>query len=252
MSAGSTVGVLDGRIALVTGGAGGIGAAIARAMAGAGARVAVVDSRLPAAALVADGIAGGSCAFEADVREPGSVLAAVQAVMREFGRIDVLVNCAGVALLAPAETMCLRSWDTTLDVNLRGAFLTAQAVGRHMLAAGRGKIINIASTAATVGMAEHAAYCASKAGLLGLTRALAVEWGPHGLTVNAVSPTAVLTDLSRNVLRGDDGEAFIRLIPSGRFVEPEEVAALVTFIASDAADMMNGADVVLDGGYTSR
>jgi NAD(P)-dependent dehydrogenase (short-subunit alcohol dehydrogenase family) len=126
----------------------------------------------------------------------------------------------------------------------------SQAVGKYMLGAGSGKIVNIASQAATVALKDHAAYCASKAGVLGLTRVLAYEWAGRGVTVNAISPTVVMTDLGRRAWEGPKGEAMKALIPTGRFAEPEEVAAAVVFLACGASDMINGADIVVDGGYT--
>jgi NAD(P)-dependent dehydrogenase (short-subunit alcohol dehydrogenase family) len=170
--------------------------------------------------------------------------------MAQFGRIDILVNNAGVSVLAPAEDLAVSGWDTTLAVNLKGTFLMSQAVGKHMLAARSGKIINIASQAASVALKYHAAYCASKAGVVGLTKVLAYEWAGRGVTVNALSPTIVMTDLGRKAWEGPSGDAMKALIPAGRFAEPEEIAAVALFLASEASNMINGADVLVDGGYT--
>jgi D-threitol dehydrogenase (NAD+) len=243
---------LDGRIALVTGGASGIGAAIAHAFAAKGATVAVVDVRAEAARARAADLGSSHAAFGCDVSQAASVEEAAAAVLGRFGRIDVLVNSAGVAPLAPAEQLTLDTWDLTLDVNLKGTFLMSQAVGRAMLDQGRGTIINLASQAATVALDGHVAYCASKAGVLALTRVLASEWGPRGVTVKAISPTVVLTELGRSAWSGPKGDAMLELIPTGRFAEPEEIAAVALFLASDASNMINGADIVVDGGYTIR
>ncbi|MGW3614792.1 SDR family oxidoreductase [Micromonospora sp. NPDC005163] len=162
------------------------------------------------------------------------------------------MNSAGVALLAPAEELSLSSWNTTLAVNLTGAFVLSQAVGRVMLGQGRGKVINLASQAASVALLEHAAYCASKFGLVGLTKVLASEWAGRGVTANTISPTVVLTDLGRKAWAGPKGDAHKAEIPTGRFAFPEEIAATAVFLASDAADMINGADLVVDGGFTIR
>ncbi|TCL87063.1 NAD(P)-dependent dehydrogenase (short-subunit alcohol dehydrogenase family) [Curtobacterium sp. PhB142] len=248
-----------GRTAVVTGGASGIGNAIARALAARGARVAIVDVRadgattaaadLPAADLPAAGLHAG---FGCDVTDETSVARTVADVVAQFGRIDVLVNCAGIAALAPADELSAETWSRTIDVNLTGTFRVAQAVGRHMLAAGYGRVVNIASQAAHVGIDGHAAYCASKAGVIGLTRVLALEWGGRGVTVNTVSPTVVLTDLGRAAWANENGIRHQDEIPTGRFATPDEIAAAVLFLAGESSAMVNGADLRVDGGFTIR
>ncbi|SCL21632.1 NAD(P)-dependent dehydrogenase, short-chain alcohol dehydrogenase family [Micromonospora pallida] len=235
---------LDGKVAVVTGGASGIGAAIAAAYAAKGAKVVILDRAVPED--------GELTAVSCDVTDEASVTAAVDQVMRLHGRIDVLVNSAGVALLAPAEELSMAAWNTTLAVNLTGAFLLTQKVGRIMLDQGRGKVINLASQAATVALHAHAAYCASKFGLVGLTKVLASEWAGRGVTVNTISPTVVLTDLGRKAWEGPKGDRLKEQIPTGRFAYPDEIAAAAIYLASDAADMVNGADLLVDGGYTIR
>jgi NAD(P)-dependent dehydrogenase (short-subunit alcohol dehydrogenase family) len=224
--------------------------AIVRGFAAKQARVAVVDLNGKEAAKRAAEVGGSATALPCDVADPPSVASTVAEIVAHFGAVDILVNNAGVSFLGPAEELATSAWDTTLAVNLKGAFLMSQAVGRQMLAAGHGKIINIASQGATVALQGHAAYCASKAGLLGLTRVLAYEWGGRGVTVNAISPTVVRTEMAERAWGGAKGDAMKALIPTGRFVEPDEVAAAVLFLASPAADMINGADIVIDGGYT--
>jgi NAD(P)-dependent dehydrogenase (short-subunit alcohol dehydrogenase family) len=243
---------LDGKVALVTGGASGIGAAIVDTFVAKGARVAVVDLDGDAAAKKAAEHGGHAAGFACDVTDPSAVDAAVDAVLAEYGHIDILVNSAGVAILAPAEDLTVSAFDTTISINLKGTFLVCQAVGRHLLAQGSGKIINLASQAATVALDQHVAYCASKFGVVGLSKVLASEWAPRGVTVNTVSPTVVLTDLGRKACEGPKGDALKAQIPTGRFALPEEVAATALFLASDAADMVNGADLLVDGGYTIR
>jgi NAD(P)-dependent dehydrogenase (short-subunit alcohol dehydrogenase family) len=236
---------LDGKVAVITGGASGIGAAIASAYAAKGAKVVILD-------LTVASEPGDVAAFTCDVTDQTSVVAAVDQVMQLHGRIDVLVNSAGVVQLAPAEELSLSAWNTTLAVNLTGAFLLCQTVGRIMLQQRRGKVINLASQAASVALVAHAAYCASKFGLVGLTKVLASEWAGRGVTANTISPTVVLTELGRKAWEGPKGDRLKEQIPTGRFAYPEEIAAAAVFLASDAADMINGADLLVDGGYTIR
>ena len=236
---------LDGKVAVITGGASGIGAAIASAYAAKGAQVVILDLIVPSES-------GDIAAFACDVTDQASVVAAVDQVMQLHGRIDVLVNSAGVVQLAPAEELSLSAWNTTLAVNLTGAFLLCQTVGRIMLEQRHGKVINLASQAASVALPAHAAYCASKFGLVGLTKVLASEWAGRGVTANTISPTVVLTDLGRKAWEGPKGDQLKKQIPTGRFAYPEEIAAAAVFLASDAADMINGADLLVDGGYTIR
>jgi NAD(P)-dependent dehydrogenase (short-subunit alcohol dehydrogenase family) len=231
------------RVALVTGGAGGIGAAVVAALEAEGTRVAVLDRTATTL---------GELQVGADTTDPTQVRAAVEEVVARTGRLDVLVNCAGVATIAPALEIDLAGWERTVAVNLTGAFVVAQAVARHLAAHGGGRIVTIASQAAHVGLAGHVAYAASKAGLLGMTRTLALEWGPLGITVNTVSPTVVLTPLARPNWENPAGEALRAQIPVGRFAEPEEVAAAVVFLTGPGAAMVNGHDLVVDGGYTIR
>jgi NAD(P)-dependent dehydrogenase (short-subunit alcohol dehydrogenase family) len=230
---------LDDRVALITGGASGIGAAIGAALAAKGARIAVAD------------IAEGS-EFHCEVSDPDSVAQTVGAVVEVHGRIDILVNSAGIVRLGPAEELAVKDWQATIAVNLTGTFLMCQAVGAHMLATGRGVIINMASQAATVALDAHVAYCASKFGVVGVSKVLAAEWAGRGVRVNSISPTVVLTELGHQAWDGPKGEALKKLIPSGRFAYPDEVAAAAVYLASDAAGMVNGADLIIDGGYTIK
>jgi NAD(P)-dependent dehydrogenase (short-subunit alcohol dehydrogenase family) len=243
---------LDGKVAIVTGAGSGIGAAIAEAFAVRGASVALLDMNLEAATALA-GTLPDARAMACNVTDSASVNAAVASVEAALGGIDILVNSAGIVDLAPAENLPLYAWDRTLAVNLTGSFLMAQAVGRAMIARGKGgRIVNLASQAGSVAIEDHVAYCASKFGIIGVTKTLALEWGKHGITVNTISPTVVLTDLGRKAWDGPKGEAMKALIPTGRFAEPHEIASAAVFLASDEAAMINGADLLVDGGYTVK
>ncbi len=242
---------LSGKAALVTGAASGIGAAIAAAFAAKGARVAVLDINAELAAAKAAELGSGARAFACDVTDPASVHAAIAGTKAAFGGIDIAVNSAGVVFLAPAEDLSLDHWTRTIDINLKGSFLVTQAVGREMIGAGKGgRIINLASQAGTVAIEEHVAYCASKFGVIGMSKTFAAEWGKYGITVNTLSPTIVLTELGKKAWAGEKGDAARKRIPAGRFAFPEEIAAAAVFLASAGADMINGADLLIDGGYT--
>jgi len=242
---------LANKVAVVTGGASGIGAAIVDAYAVKGATVVVLDKDVDSAQRkVSQGSA--AAAYSCDVTSEQSVADAISTVNVQFGRIDVLVNSAGLAALGPAEELTVDTWDLTMAVNLRGVFLVSQQVGRIMLAQGSGTVISLASQAATIALPGHLAYCASKSGLVGLTKVLALEWAGRGVTANTISPTVVLTPLGKEFWDNPEGEALKAQIPTGRFALPEEIAAAAVFLASDAAKMINGADLLVDGGYTIR
>lgn len=234
---------LTGRVALVTGAASGIGAEVASALAAQGAVVAGADL---------SEVTGCASSHRVDVSDPDAAEACVAEVVSRHGTLDVLVNSAGIALLSPALELGTADWRKTLDVNLTGSWLMARAAGRVMVERGYGRIVNLASQAASSGLENHAAYCASKAGINGLTRTLAVEWGPHGVTVNAVSPTVVLTELGRRAWDNPAGDAHRQEIPARRFAEPSEIAAAVVYLASAEAAMVNGAELKVDGGFTAR
>jgi D-threitol dehydrogenase (NAD+) len=242
---------LADKVAVVTGGASGIGEAIVDAYAAKRATVVVLDKAVDAAQRkVNDGSA--AAAFACDVTSEQSIADAVSAVHEQFGRIDVLVNSAGIGLVGPAEELTVDKWDLTMAVNLRGAFLVSQEVGRVMLAQGNGTVISLASQAGTVALPGHVAYSASKSGLVGLTKVLALEWAGRGVTANTISPTVVLTPLGKEFWDNPEGEALKAQIPTQRFALPEEIAAAAVFLASDAAKMINGVDLLVDGGYTIR
>lgn len=244
---------LAGRVAVVTGAASGIGAAISAAFASKGVRLALCDLDVARAKDIAAQLGGDTHALGCDVTDKTSVDACVASVMDTFRRIDVLINSAGIVDLAPAEDIGLDAWQRTLDVNLTGSFLMAQAVARRMIADGRGgKIVNLASQAGSVAIDGHIAYCAAKFGVIGMTKTMALEWGKHGICVNSISPTVVLTELGRKAWAGPKGDAMKAQIPTGRFADPDEIAAAAVFLASGGADMINGADLLIDGGFTVK
>jgi len=207
---------LSGKIAIVTGGASGIGAAISRAFIAKGAKVAVLDISADIAKAKAAELGENAKPFVCDVSSQQSVNDAIAAVNDEFGTIDIAVNSAGVVYLAPAEEISLDEWDKTISNNLKGSFLVTQAVGRAMIAAGKGgKIINLASQAGTVAIEEHVAYCASKFGVIGMSKTFAAEWGKHGICVNTLSPTIVLTELGKKAWAGERARPQRSVSPQG-------------------------------------
>ena len=243
---------LKGKVAVITGGASGIGRAIAEAFASKGVIVAVADLQMDAAKDFAKELGNNSSAHLCDVTSVESIATAVSEIYALHSKVDILVNSAGIVALAPAEKLEKSAWDITIAVNLSGTFFMSQEIGKRMLDQGSGKIINLASQAGSISLHDHAAYCASKFGVIGVTKVLASEWANRGVTVNSISPTVVLTELGKKAWDGEKGDALKKLIPTGRFALPEEIAATAVFLASDGANMINGADILVDGGYTIR
>ena len=243
---------LTGKVAMVTGAAQGIGQAIALLYAEKGANLILVDLQEAVSSTAETIRRSGRKAISSveDLTAKGGIGGAVKAALDAFGRIDILVNSAGVVFLDDAEDLAENDWDKTMGVNLKAPFMLSQAVGREMIKAGGGKIVNIASQAGLVALDNHVAYCASKAGMIALTKSMALEWGSFNINVNAVSPTVILTELGKKAWAGEVGEAMKKKIPAGRFGYPEEVAAVALFLASDAAALITGENIVIDGGYT--
>jgi NAD(P)-dependent dehydrogenase (short-subunit alcohol dehydrogenase family) len=247
---------LDGRVATVTGGASGLGAAISAGLAQAGASVAVLDLDAEAAAGVAAAIeSDGGCAWalECDVTDGRAVSDAVEGVLARAGRVDVLVNSAGTAFRAPAETFPEEEYDRVLTLNLKGTFLCCQAFGRRMLQRGTGSIVNIASIGGFVAYPHASAYLASKGGVVQLTRALAVEWIGK-VRVNAVAPTLFDTPLVRVSARHSTVTSdFIRqrFLQLDRLGRPQEIVGAALFLASDASALVTGHTLPVDDGYVA-
>lgn len=241
---------LAGRVALVTGAARGIGAATAVALAQAGARIGLVDRDTAGVEGTADAVgrAGGDAlAISADVIDAPAIERAVDAIVSEWGRLDVLVNNAGIVRDATLGKVTDEDWAATLDVNLRGAMIAARAALRPMRAAGAGRILSATSVVARTGNYGQTAYAASKAGIIGMTRAWARELGPLGITANAVAPGFIDTDMSRGVPEKVLTALLARTV-ARRLGRPEEVAAVYVFLASDLASFINGAVIGVDGG----
>jgi 3-oxoacyl-[acyl-carrier protein] reductase len=235
---------LDGRVILVTGGNRGIGAAVARAAAAAGADVALdflIDAdRAAAVGREIEALGREAWSFKADVSRRSEVDALVAATLERFGRIDGLVNNAGVMPESPFLEIDDEEWEQVMRTDLYGAFYTCQAVLPHMLERGSGTIVNIASRLGQIGFAGVAHYATAKAGLIGLTKSLAKEFGPRGIRVNAVAPGVTLTDMGSQVTEGEVGRRRQAELPLGRFGQPEEVADAVIFLLSDASVLFLG------------
>lgn len=241
------------RVVVVVGAGSGMGAAASRLAGSAGDHVAVVDADLPRAEDVAHGIvaAGGiGRPYRCDVTVESSVHDLVAEVEGTLGPVDALLNFAGVSDFSPAETTDLATWDRQISVNLTGTFLTCREFGRTMIERAGGSIVNVASTAGLFGVPSMAAYTAAKHGVVGLTRALAVEWARYKIRVNCICPGATLTPM----LQGTSDEfraARTRRIPLGRFGDPDEQARVALFLASPAAEYVTGAIVTVDGGIAA-
>jgi NAD(P)-dependent dehydrogenase (short-subunit alcohol dehydrogenase family) len=243
---------LTDRAAMVTGAARGIGKAIAQLYAEKGADVVLVDMledvKEVAASLSQFGRKG--LPIVADITKIDQVKRVVEESIREFKRIDILVNNAGIVLLDDAENLQDDDWEKTIAINLTAPFIMSKYVGREMIKQKYGKIVNLASQAGIIALDKHVAYCTSKAGIIGLTKVLALEWAEYSINVNAISPTVVLTELGKKAWSGEVGESMKKKIPVRRFGYPEEIAAVALFLASDAADMITGENIVIDGGYS--
>ncbi|WP_328478010.1 glucose 1-dehydrogenase [Actinoplanes sp. NBC_00393] len=249
------MGRLDGKVALITGGARGMGKAHARHFAAEGARVVIGDVLDDKGQAVADGLGADRCRFvHHDVTSEDEWAAAVAATLSAFGRVDVLVNNAGILRHAPVAEMPLDEFRRVIDVNLVGTWLGIRQVVPAMTTAGGGSIVNISSIEGIAGAAGLSAYSASKFGVRGLTRSAAQELGPLGIRVNSVHPGGVMTSMALSAaqtMTGVDGTGFLKALPIARFAEPVEISRLVAFLASDESSYTTGAEFLADGGLLS-
>ncbi|MCL4534913.1 MAG: SDR family oxidoreductase [Chloroflexi bacterium] len=241
---------------MVTGGASGLGREIALGLSRLGAAIAVADVNGQGAREVSEAIlqrGGRGLAVAVDVTDRVQVDAAVQATVDRFGSLDILVNCAAIGRPGFAIDYPEEAWQTVLDVNLKGTLLACQAAGQVMTQRGFGRIVNFASTAGTFGQPKALAYSVSKAGVVQLTRTMAVEWGPYGVRVNAIAPGVFLTPMHERAKAANPAffARFLSGSPLGRFGRPDEIVGVVAFLAARASDMITGQLIVVDGGFSA-
>lgn len=241
---------LKGKTAIITGGAAGIGYATAQFFHEKGVNVVLADLNPKLDEVAAGlgentiGVVGNVC----DMDYPGKV---IDAAVKAFGRVDILINCAGIVALDNAETISADDWNRTISINLSACFFMAQAVGKYMIDNKvAGSIVNMASQAGVIALDKHVAYCAAKGGIIAMTKVMAKEWGTYGIRVNSVAPTVVLTALGHKAWDGPVGDAFKKTIPAERFAEPEEIASVIAFLCSKGAGMITGHNLLVDGGFT--
>jgi 2-deoxy-D-gluconate 3-dehydrogenase len=244
---------LSGRVALVTGGGGGLGGNMAIALASAGADIALFDlvpEGMEGVAAEVRGLGRQCVPITGDLRQLGDITRMVATARESLGRLDIAVNCAGINIRKPALDYSEEEWDAIIDVNLKGLFFCCQAEARAMLAAGRGKIINVTSLNSEIGLRHRSIYAGSKGGVTSLTRAMAAEWGPQNVSVNCIGPGQMLTPLTRELfLESTDGPQILARIPAGRFGDGHDLAGAVIFLASDASDYILGQTIYVDGGW---
>lgn len=248
---------LDGRVALITGGTQGLGFVMAQALSEAGANVVVTSRNKEKAISTANAIAQSTgtrtLGIEADVTASEQVESMVKSVVNDFGRIDILINNAGVNVRKPIEEFDEASWDLVQNTNLKAPFLCSRAVSPYMKEQRYGRVINVASMLGLVALPERSAYCSSKGGLIQLTKVLALEWANYNITVNALCPGPIATELNAAVLNNPEAnQFFLNHIALGRWGRPEEVIGPIVYLASEASSFMTGSAMIVDGGWTAE
>lgn len=244
---------LKDKVAIVTGAGQGIGEAVAKGLAEAGAKIVIADLDVERAISVADSIVKmgtEAAAFEVNVTKADSVDKMVSGVVKRFGTVDILVNNAGINIRDDCVNMSENSWDAVIDVNLKGTFLCSRAVGRVMLEKRTGKVINLASMLSAVAQPKRGPYAASKGGIVQFTKVLALEWAPYNINVNAIGPGYVLTEINKDLVNDKETfDYFTSKIPMGRWSTTEDLIGPFVFLASKASDYITGHVLYVDGGF---
>lgn len=243
---------LEGKTAIITGGAAGIGYATAKFFAAKGVNLVLADLNEKTES-IAGQLSEHAIGVSGDITDRAYRERVLERGVEAFGKVDILVNCAGIVALEKAEDLSESAWDKTMEINLKASFMMAQRVGTYFIENEiPGVIVNMASQAGVIALDQHVAYCASKGAIISMTKVLAYEWGKYGIRVNAVSPTVVLTELGHKAWDGPVGEAFKKEMPSERFAEPDEIAGVIAFLCSGAAGMITGHNLLVDGGFTIK
>lgn len=243
---------LQGKTAIITGGAAGIGYATAEFFAKKGVNVVLADLN-PKVDEIAKGLGACHLGIAGDITDGEYRKCVIKEAAAKFGQVDILVNSAGIVALDKAEVISEEMWDRTMNINLKASFMMAQAVGAYFIDQGiNGCIVNMASQAGVIALDKHVAYCASKGAIIAMTKVMALEWGKYGIRVNCVSPTVVLTELGHKAWDGPVGDAFKEEMPSKRFAQPDEISGAIAFLCSGAAGMITGHNLLIDGGFTIK
>lgn len=246
---------LAGKTAIVTGASRGLGAGMAMALAEAGADVVVVasSSRIHETASAISALGRKAVAVQIDLTDVKNVSKVIEAAMNNFGKIDILVNCAGIIRRAPAVEFSEKDWDDVMNVNIKTLFFMCQAAAKEMMKQGKGKIVNIASLLSFQGGIIVPSYTASKSAVAGVTKALANEWAAHGINVNGIAPGYMATEMTEALQKSAErAPAILARIPQGRWGTPEDMKGAVVYLASEASDYLQGHIIVVDGGWMGR